>query len=40
MKAETSKEEVKIPKWVEKVDFKGDLRLRYQGEERDNADGA
>ena len=39
MKAETSKEEVKIPKWVEKVDFKGDLRLRYQGEERDNADG-
>jgi polyhydroxyalkanoate synthesis regulator phasin len=26
-----------IPKWVEKIDFKGDFRLRYQREETDNS---
>jgi hypothetical protein len=41
LRKEIGKEEkeVKIPKWVEKVNFKGDLRLRYQGQQRDNADG-
>ena len=39
MEAEAAKEEVKIPEWVEKINFKGDLRLRYQGEERDATDG-
>ena len=38
--AEAAKEEAKtaaakIPGWLEKVNFKGDLRLRYQGDERD-----
>jgi polyhydroxyalkanoate synthesis regulator phasin len=37
---EAAKEEAKtaaakIPGWLEKVHFKGDLRLRYQGDERD-----
>ena len=39
MKSEAVKGEIKIPKWVDKINFKGDLRLRYQGEDRDNADG-
>ncbi len=26
----------KLPKWVEKMKLKGDLRVRYQGEDRDN----
>jgi hypothetical protein len=43
--AEAAREEaqakvVKLPTWVEKLTFNGDLRLRYQGEERDNADGS
>jgi len=38
--AEAAKEQVKtasvkLPPWVEKVKFKGDLRLRYQGEKTD-----
>ena len=39
-----AKEEVKaaplveLPKWVQKIKFKGDLRLRYQGQETDPAD--
>ena len=42
--AEAAKEEAKakgvdLPKWVENTTFKGDIRLRYQGQERDNSDG-
>ncbi len=33
---ETKDKTVSIPKWVEKINFKGDFRLRYQGEEKDN----
>lgn len=37
---DAAKEEVKtgfkLPKWVEKIKFTGDLRVRYQGEKTDN----
>jgi polyhydroxyalkanoate synthesis regulator phasin len=44
---ETAREEVKeaqgktveLPEWVEKTKLSGDLRLRYQGERRENSDG-
>ncbi len=35
-KEETKGKLVELPKWVEKINFKGDLRLRYQSEDMDN----
>jgi polyhydroxyalkanoate synthesis regulator phasin len=34
-KKEAERKMVKLPKWVEKMDLKGDLRLRYEHKDRD-----